>query len=120
MVCRKYVTSWNQALSGPVIGAGDFSVSQVAWYQMNYALQNPPGQYISADDAGPAHDKWMADPTIPCAVLWEPWISGNDQVKGALTVDGAIYSGRPSPGQELMISSSTATSPISHRLSATD
>ena len=89
MVCRKDVTSWNQALSGPVIGAGDFSVSQVAWYQMNYALQNPPGQYISADDAGPAHDKWMADPTIPCAVLWEPWISGNDQVKGALTVDGA-------------------------------
>jgi hypothetical protein len=89
MVCRKEVTSWNQALSGPVIGAGDFSVSQVAWYQMNYALQNPPGQYISADDAGPAHDKWMADPSIPCAVLWEPWINGNDQVKGALTVEGA-------------------------------
>ncbi len=89
MVCRKNVTSWNQALSGAIIGAGDFSVSQVAWYQMNYALQNPPGQYISADDAGPAHDKWMADPTIPCAILWEPWISGNDQVKGALSLDGA-------------------------------
>ncbi|MGB8645992.1 MAG: hypothetical protein WCF84_12200 [Anaerolineae bacterium] len=89
MVCRKEVTSWNQALSGPIIGAGDFSVSQVAWYQMNYALQNPPGQYISADDAGPAHDRWMADPSIPCAVLWEPWISGNDQVKGALTVEGS-------------------------------
>ena len=89
MVCRKEVTSWNQALSGAVVGAGDFSVSQVAWYQMNYALQNPPGKYISADDAGPAHDKFMSDPTVPCAVLWEPWISGNDQVKGALTVPGA-------------------------------
>jgi hypothetical protein len=89
MVCRKEVTSWNQALSGPVIGAGDFSVSQVAWYQMNYALQNPPGKYVSADDAGPAHDQWMADPSIPCAVLWEPWISGNDQITGALTVQGS-------------------------------
>ncbi len=89
MVCRKEVTSWNQALNGKVIGAGDFSVSQVAWYQMNYALQNPPGQYVSADDAGPAHDQWMADASIPCAVLWEPWISGNDQIKGALTVPGA-------------------------------
>jgi hypothetical protein len=89
MVCRKEVTTWNQALGGAVIGAGDFSVSQVAWYQMNYALQNPPGKYISADDAGPAHDQFMSDPNIPCAVLWEPWISGNDQVKGALTVPGA-------------------------------
>lgn len=89
MVCRKDVTSWNQALGGPIIGAGDFSVSQVAWYQMNYALQNPPGKYVSADDAGPAHDQWIADPTIPCAILWEPWISGNDQIKGALSVEGA-------------------------------
>ncbi|MBI5877210.1 MAG: hypothetical protein HZB53_06145 [Chloroflexi bacterium] len=89
MVCRKEVTTWNQALSGRVIGAGDFSVSQVAWYQMNYALQNPPGQYVSADDAGPAHDTWMQDASIPCAVLWEPWISGSDQIKGALTVPGA-------------------------------
>ena len=89
MVCRKEVTSWNQALGGAVIGAGDFSVSQVAWYQMNYALQNPPGQYISADDAGPAHDRFMSDAGVPCAVLWEPWISGNDQVKGALSLPGA-------------------------------
>jgi hypothetical protein len=89
MVCRKEVTSWNQALSGPVIGAGDFSVSQVAWYQMNYALQNPPGQYIPADDAGPAHDRFMSDATVPCAVLWEPWITGNDQITGALSLPGA-------------------------------
>ena len=89
MVCRKEVTSWNQALSGPVIGAGDFSVSQVAWYQMNYALQNPPGRYVSADDAGPALDTWMSDASIPCAILWEPWISGNDQITGALTVQGS-------------------------------
>jgi hypothetical protein len=78
------VKTLNDVFLYPVTGCGYGSVSEYFVKLIAWALQIEKIQWIPQEDAGPAKDAFIADPSIKTAALWEPHLSA-----GKIAVEGS-------------------------------
>lgn len=84
IVVKTEIKSWNQIFTNKIIGTGYCSVSEYLIKSFAWALGEKIPNWVPADDAEPALNEFVSDPTIKSAVLWEPYVSDAlAQVKGS-------------------------------------